>query len=63
MKNKSHRYYRLLRIFYKRNKNAIELGIFLICFGMIILSFLSCFMDTEKDKEMRKPNDEYSHLR
>ena len=63
MKNKLYRYYRLLRIFYKRNRDAIQLCIFLVLFGLIVASFLSCFVDTEKDKEMRKPNREYSYTR
>jgi hypothetical protein len=63
MKDKLYRYYRLLRICYKRNRNTFQLFIFLICFGLILLSFLSCFMDTEKDKEMRKPSDIYAYTR
>ena len=58
-KQKLIRYYRIARIFYKRRANVIQLLIFLLVMGLIFASFISCFVDTEKDKEMRKPNVEY----
>ena len=53
-------FYRLVRLFFKRHINFIKFALFLsLFFSYTIVLCIALFGDTERDREMRKPNQDY----
>lgn len=53
-------FYRLVRLFLKRHKNEFILTLFLsFSLSVPMICFTILFADTDYDKEMRKPNQDY----